>query len=262
MRVWSRAMRRALCLLALGLAGCAGAGKHSSDGSKDMAGHTGHKGHHGGHHGGHHAGPHADHRAHDHHKHHKFDDAERWAAQFDAADRADWQKPDEVIAALGLSPAMRVADLGAGTGYFTVRLARAVPQGRVVAEDIEPDMVRYLGERARKEGLGNVEAVLGSATDPKLPTGLDAAIMVDTYHHVDDPAGFFTRVRASLRPGGLLAIVDFKKDAPEDTPGPPPAMRVADADVVATLVKAGFVHERTDRALLPYQYVVLMRAPR
>lgn len=251
-----RAMRRALSLtIALGLAGCAGAGPAAApaDDSKHMAEQPGPEGQE--------AHPHAGHRGKGHHKHHRFDDADKWAAQFDSADRAVWQKPDEVVASLGLTPAMRVADLGAGTGYFTVRLARAVPQGRVIAQDVEPDMVRYLGERAQKEGLANVEPVLGTASDPKLPAGLDAAIMVDVYHHVDDPVGFFGRVRGALRAGGLLAIVDFKKDAPDDAPGPPAAMRVEDARVVATLVEAGFVHERTDRALLPYQYVVLMRAP-
>lgn len=235
-------------------------------GHGEAGGHAGHGTHGAGHgeaggHAGHGAEPSAEHRGHGHHKHHRFEDAEKWAAQFDAADREAWQRPDAVVAALGLTPAMQVADLGAGTGYFTVRLARAAPQGKVFAEDIEPDMVRYLGERAQKEGLANVQAVQGSAEDPKLPAGLDAAIMVDTYHHVDDPVAFFGKVRAALKAGGLLAIVDFKKDAPDDAPGPPAAMRVADEVVVAQLVQAGFVHERTDRALLPYQYVVLMRAP-
>lgn len=205
------------------------------------------------------AHPHADHRGRGHHKHHRFDDAEAWTRQFDSADRAEWQRPDAVVAALGLRPDMRVADLGAGTGYFTVRLARAVPQGQVVAEDIEPDMVRHVGERAKKEGLANVQTVLGAADDPKLPAGLDAAIMVNAYHHVEAPGRFFAAVREALVPGGLLAVVDFKKDAPADAPGPPPEMRVDDVTVAAQLGELGFEHERTDRALLPYQYVVFMR---
>lgn len=194
-----------------------------------------------------------------HHKHHRFDDAEAWAAQFDSPERAAWQRPDEVIAALGLRPEMRVADLGAGTGYFTVRLARALPRGEVIAEDVEPDMVRYLGERATREGLTNVRPLLGGPEDPRLPAGLDLALMVDTYHHVEAPARFFAAVRDALAPGGLLAVVDFKKDAPDDAPGPPRAMRVADEEVVAQLAALGFSHVRTDRELLPYQYVVVMR---
>ncbi|MDC0670850.1 class I SAM-dependent methyltransferase [Nannocystis radixulma] len=203
----------------------------------------------------------ADHRGRGHHKHHRFTNAAEWTAQFDSPERAAWQKPDEVVAALKLTPAMTVADLGAGTGYFTVLLARAVPQGKVVANDLEPDMVKWIGERAVKEGLGNVVTVAGAATDPKLPEGLDVALMVDTYHHIDEPSQFFGKVRDALKPGGLLVIVDFKKDAPEDAPGPPAAMRVDDAIVAAHLQKLGFTHERTDRELLPYQYLVFMRKP-
>lgn len=200
-----------------------------------------------------------DHRGRGHHKHHRFTDAAEWSKQFDSPDRAAWQKPDEVIAALGLTPAMRVADLGAGTGYFTVRLAKAVPQGQVVANDREPDMVKWIGERAGKEGLTNVVTVEGTPDDPKLPAGLDLALMVDTYHHIDDPTRFFGKVRDALGPEGRLVIVDFKKDAPDDAPGPPAAMRVAAEIVAAHLEKLGFVHERTDTALLPYQYLVFMR---
>lgn len=207
------------------------------------------------------AQPSADHRPRGHHKHHRFEDAETWALQFDSPERAAWQKPDEVIAALGLAADARVADLGAGTGYFAVRLARAAPKGRVFAQDLEPDMVRYLGERATREGLGNITAIQGEPDDPKLPEAVDVAIMVDSYHHIADPTRFFAQVRERLRKGGTLVIVDFKKDAPEDAPGPPAAMRVADEIVVAHLRKLGFAHLRTDRELLPYQYLVFMQRP-
>ena len=203
----------------------------------------------------------SDHRGRGHHKHHRFTDAAEWSKQFDSPERAAWQKPDEVVAALKLTPAMTVADLGAGTGYFTVRLAKAVPQGKVVANDLEPDMVKWIGERAAKEGLANVVTVEGAAADPKLPEGLDVAVMVDTYHHIEEPSKFFGKVRDALKPGGSLVIVDFKKDAPDDAPGPPAAMRVEDAIVAAHLEKLGFSHERTDRELLPYQYLVFMRKP-
>lgn len=207
------------------------------------------------------AQPAEDHRARTHHRHHRFEDAEKWAAQFDSPDRAAWQKPDAVIAALELKPDALVADLGAGTGYFSMRLARAVPQGRVFAQDLEADMVRYLGERATREGVKNLVAVQGEPDDPKLPEAVDLAIMVDTYHHVADPTAFFARVRDRLRPGGRLVIVDFKKDAPDDAPGPPAAMRIADDLVRAHLVKLGFSHLRTDNALLPYQYLVFVQRP-
>ncbi len=207
------------------------------------------------------AQPVEDHRARTHHRHHRFEDAEKWAPQFDSADREAWQKPDAVIAALELKPDAIVADLGAGTGYFAVRLARAVPRGRVLAQDLEADMVRYLGERAKREGVTNLVAIQGEPDDPKLPEAVDLAIMVDTYHHIADPTAFFGRVRDTLRPGGRLVIVDFKKDAPDDAPGPPAAMRIADEVVQAHLVKLGFSHLRTDKTLLPYQYLVIVQRP-
>src|ERR1044071_262602 len=118
---------------------------------------------------------------------HRFDNAEHWAKIFDDPARDAWQQPAAVVAPLGLHPAMTVADVGAGTGYITVRLARAVPQGKVIATDIEPDMVRYLRERATREQLANVEAVECGATDPKLPGGaVDRILVVDVWHHLPD----------------------------------------------------------------------------
>jgi len=202
-----------------------------------------------------------DHRNRGHHRHHRFERADEWVGMFDSSDRDAWQRPDAVLAALALRPDAQVADVGAGTGYFAVRLARAAPQGRVYAVDIEPDMVRYLGERAAREGLTNLTPVQGEAADPRVPADVDVAVVVDTYHHIVDPTRFFGKLRDRLRPGGTLAIVDFKKDAPDDAPGPPAAMRIADDIVVAHLKKLGLTHVRTDRDALPYQYIVLMTRP-
>lgn len=204
------------------------------------------------------ANPAADHRVRNEHRHHRFERADEWVAKFDDPERDAWQKPDAVLAALSLKPDSVIADIGAGTGYFAVRLARAAPRGRVYAIDVEPDMIRYLGERAAREGTGNLEPVLGEAADPRIPAAVDVALLVDTYHHVGDPTRFFAKVRDSLRPGGVLAIVDFKKDAAPDAPGPPAAMRIADDIVVAHLKKLGLSHLRTDTTSLPHQYIVLM----
>jgi len=140
----------------------------------------------------------------DHHQH-RFSDAEKWAKVFDDPARDEWQKPDEVIRALKLVPEARVADIGAGTGYFAVRLARAVPEGQVFGVDAEPDMVRYLRERARREGLANLTAVAAKPGDPSLPTAVDLVILVDTYHHVPDRERYFRELKKALRPGGRLA---------------------------------------------------------
>ena len=104
--------------------------------------------------------------------HHGFDDVERWVEVFDDPGRDAWQKPEEVLAGLGVAPGMSVADLGAGTGYFTVRLARAVgAEGKVFAVDVEPKLVGYLKARAERESLPQVATVLATPDDPKLPAG-------------------------------------------------------------------------------------------
>ena len=200
-------------------------------------------------------GPNAEHQGHGH-GHHRFENAQEWAEQFDNPERDAWQKPDAVVAFLDLKPGDIVADLGAGTGYFAVKIAPKVPQGRVLANDVEPDMVRYLGERAAKDGLGNVVPVQGSATGPELPEAVDVAFMCDVYHHIEDRPAYFGKVRDQLKSGGRLVIVDFKKDAPADAPGPPPAMRIAAKDLIAELEGAGWKHVRTDTETLPHQYVV------
>ena len=182
-----------------------------------------------------------------------FSDAEKWSRIFDDPEREAWQKPDEVIRTLKLSTDATVADIGAGTGYFAVRLARAVPKGRVFAVDAEPDMVRYLGERARREGLANLVPVQAEPNDPKLPAPVDVVLVVNTYHHIAGRVEYFRRLRASLKPGGRVAIIDYRPDAPT---GPPPAMRISSAAVTEELVRAGYVLVGT-HSLLPYQYFLV-----
>ena len=186
---------------------------------------------------------------------HSFGDAERWAHVFDDPERDAWQKPHEVIQALGLAPDARIADLGAGTGYFSMRLANMVPGGQVYAADIEPDMVRYLGERAKREGLKNVVPVQAAPADPRLPDKVDVVLLVDVYHHIEDRVRYFRALRDSLRPGGRVAIVDFQLDSPE---GPPRAARIPPAQVKAELRAAGYVMA-AEHDFLPRQYYLIFR---
>lgn len=186
---------------------------------------------------------------------HRFSGAERWARVFDDPARDRWQKPDEVIAALALAPDATVADIGAGTGYFAVRLARAAPKGRVYAVDIEPDMVRYLGERARRENLPNLRPVLGKPHDPQLPEPVDRVLIVDTYHHIGDRVAYFERLRARLAPGGEIAIVDFTLDSPV---GPPRSARIAADAVRAEMQRAGYALA-AQHDFLPHQYFLVFR---
>jgi cyclopropane fatty-acyl-phospholipid synthase-like methyltransferase len=185
--------------------------------------------------------------------HRHFSDAERWAQVFDDPARDKWQKPGEVVAALALAPDARVADIGSGTGYFSVRLARAVPEGTVYGADLEPDMVAYLNSRAAKEGLANLTSRVAAPDDPRLPAPVDLVLVVDTYHHIGARPDYFARLRDALRPGGRVAIIDFKHDSPT---GPPPSARIAPAQVEAEMVQAGY-RKAARHDFLPYQYFLV-----
>jgi SAM-dependent methyltransferase len=169
--------------------------------------------------------------------HHSFGNAETWAKEFDDPARDAWQKPDDVLDALQLARNTYVADIGAGTGYFSARIAKRVPEGKVFAVDIEPDMLRYIGERAHRERLHVLQPVQASVDSPNLPEPVDVVLVVDTYHHIDDRVGYFSRLKSRLRPGGRVAIVDFKADAPD---GPPPERRILPENVMVELEQAGY----------------------
>jgi cyclopropane fatty-acyl-phospholipid synthase-like methyltransferase len=185
---------------------------------------------------------------------HHFESAETCAKSFDDPARDGWQQPQRVLEALELGPGMVIADIGAGTGYFSVRLARAVPDGQVIATDIEPDMIRYLTERAAREQLPNLRAVRTPPADPQLAAGtVDRILVVDVWHHIDDRAGYARALARALRPGGKLAIVDFTREA---THGPPPEMRLTPEQVIGELRQAGLAAALSP-TVLPDQYIVI-----
>jgi arsenite methyltransferase len=188
--------------------------------------------------------------------HHGFTHAETWAEVLDAPDREAWQRPEEVLRALELEPTMRVADVGAGTGYFAVRLARAVPAGEVIATDVEADMVRYLNERARREKLANLRAVQATGTASGLaPASVDRVVVVHVWHHLDERERHARELAAALRPGGKLMIVEFSLSGHR---GPPAHMRVPPEVVVAELASAG-LRASVSPVALPDQYIVEAR---
>jgi cyclopropane fatty-acyl-phospholipid synthase-like methyltransferase len=190
-----------------------------------------------------------------HTQQHGFSGAEGWARVFDDPARDDWQKPQQVIEALKLASDAAVADIGAGTGYFTVRLAQALPQGSVYAADLEPDMVQHIGQRARQMKLANVTAVLAAADDAKLPVKVDRVLIVNTYHHIGSREAYFRRLAGSLKPDGEVAIVDYTHESPI---GPPVAARLPAAEVKAEMQRAGYVLA-AEHAFLPYQYFLVFR---
>lgn len=187
---------------------------------------------------------------------HRFSGAEHWARVFDDPARDAWQKPHQVIEALALEPDATVADIGSGTGYFAVRLAPFVPQGRVYAVDIEPDMVKYLAERARREGLVNLTAVAGAPDDARLPQKADLILLVNTYHHIERREAYFRKLAQSLSPSGRVAIIDFNAQA---AMGPPRAARIAPERVVSEMSDAGYRLAQEHRFLPDQFFLVFAR---
>jgi cyclopropane fatty-acyl-phospholipid synthase-like methyltransferase len=189
------------------------------------------------------------------HMQHRFDDAERWAKEFEDSARNSWQQPAKVIEALKLQPGQAVADIGAGTGYFSSRLAKSPAAPTVYAVDIEPAMVAYLTARAAKEGLKNLLAVQAGPDGPNLPAPVDTVLIVDTFHHLPERVAYFTRLRRSIKPGGQLVIVDFRKDAPS---GPPVEFRFTPDQITSELSQAGFTLA-SQHDFLPRQHLLIYR---
>lgn len=183
-------------------------------------------------------------------------DMAAYLERLESPERAAWQKPDELVAALRLAPGDVAADVGAGPGYFTLRLARAVgPSGTVFGLDVDPRMTALLGERARAAGLANVEPVLAPDGDGVPPRPCQLILLVNAFHHFPDGPGYLTRLAGALAPGGRLALVDFHEG---DLPvGPPPEHRVTRAQIDRAVAGAG-LRLVEELRLLPYQHFLLL----
>ena len=187
------------------------------------------------------------------HMEHRFDNPEQSAKSFDDPARDAWQMPDRIIAALNLKRGQVVADIGAGTGYFTVRLAKAPTTPKVYGVDIEPKMVSYLRDRATKEGLHNVVAVQAAADTPNLPEPVDLVLIVDTYHHIGEREAYFRKLAKSLKPGGKVAIIDFRPDWKQ---GPPAEFHFPPEKIKAEMSAAGY-KLATEHDFLPRQQFLI-----
>ena len=190
---------------------------------------------------------------------HSFKDVERWAKEFEAPDRKDWQQPGIVMRVLGVDEGESVADLGAGTGYFTHILSIAVgAAGRVWAVDVEPAMLDYIAKRADL-GPGKVTTVLATPDDPKLPAGeVDLVLAVDTWHHIDDRLAYLKRLAGVLSPNGRVAIVDWHEG--ELPLGPPAGHKLSREAVLDEFARAGWRLE-SESVALPYQYLLVFYPP-
>jgi SAM-dependent methyltransferase len=178
-------------------------------------------------------------------------------------DREVWQKPDQIMDALGIADGAVVADLGAGSGWFTLRLARRVgPNGLVYAQDIQPQMIEAISRRVQRENLTNVRMVLGTDTDPHLPRGLDAVLIVDAYHEMDDPARpeniltLLGKIARSLKPQGRVGVVDFTAGGGGPGPAPEDRERVDPDAVIAAAAAAGLKLQARD-LVPPFQFMLV-----
>ena len=177
----------------------------------------------------------------------------------ESPDRAAWQKPELIMDALRIAEKATVADIGAGAGFFTVRLARRVgPNGVVYAEDIQQEMLESIKRRVSREGLNNVIPRLGTPTDAKLPKGaLDAVLIVDVYGELDEESsriGLLRHLADTLKPNGRIGIVNYRPG--EGGPGPDPEKRL-ERSVVEAEVRAAKLRV-LDVVTLPFQYLLVV----
>lgn len=173
-------------------------------------------------------------------------------------ERIQEEDPDRMLAALDIKPGFVVADVGAGVGYHVWRMSAMVgPSGKVIAQDIQEPMLRILKKNIDDRKLKNVELILGTPTDPKLPDGqIDLVLMVDVYHEFSDPASMMSHIRKSLKPSGRVVLVEFRKEDPSVPIQPLHKMSVQ--DVRSELEPMGFAFEKV-LEFLPWQHILFFR---
>jgi ubiquinone/menaquinone biosynthesis C-methylase UbiE len=174
----------------------------------------------------------------------------------EGADREQWNKPDQIMDALKIADGSHVAEIGAGGGWFTVRLAHRVNQnGIVYAEDVQPEMLEAIRRRVQRENLTNVRTVLGTTRDSKLPHGLDAILINGAYHEMENPVAVLKDAAESLKPQGRIGVVDYSPGA--GGPGPEPDQRV-DQDTVVRGATAAGLRVISREAVPPFMFMVVL----
>jgi SAM-dependent methyltransferase len=188
-----------------------------------------------------------------------FKETAKYIEFLERPDRAEWQKPDAVVAALGLGASDVVFDLGAGSGYFSFRFAAAVPAGKVIAADTEAEMIRHVHHRSMTEAVQNVQVKLIEPNAPEVDAHADVVFICDVLHHVTDRPGWLRSIAAPMKSGARLALIEFKEgQLPE---GPPESAKIPRAELVSLVTGAGLNFEKEHVDLLPYQVFLEFRKP-
>jgi ubiquinone/menaquinone biosynthesis C-methylase UbiE len=180
-----------------------------------------------------------------------FEDTEKYIEFLERKDRDVWQKPNEIVSSLNLKGSETLVDLGAGSGYFSFRFSRALPKGKVIVIDTEPEMLRYVHHKAMSAGIKNIEPVLATYEDPKIPKNVDIVFICDVLHHVNKRAEWLAKLNLEMEKGDKLILIEFKEGKlPE---GPPENIKICGKEMLSLVCKAGFKLIKEDSTLLPYQ---------
>jgi ubiquinone/menaquinone biosynthesis C-methylase UbiE len=192
---------------------------------------------------------------HDHSK--PFEHTDKYIDFLEREDRIKWQKPDAVIEKLDIRGDEVIADLGAGSGYFSFPFSFAVPQGKVYAIDIEPEMLRYIHHKAMMNDIKNIEAIRAEPDDPKIPEDSDRVFICDVLHHIENKPLWLERLYNQMKKGAQLILIEFKEgELPE---GPPEKIKISQTEIIRLAISAGFTRISVDTELLPYQTFLVFK---
>ena len=190
------------------------------------------------------------------HRHNKpFENTDKYIKFLERKDRIKWQKPDAVIESLNLKGSENIADVGAGSGYFSFRFASVLPQGRIYAIDIEPEIIRYIHHKTVINDIKNIEVILAEPNDPKIPTDSDIVFICDVLHHVENKLLWLKKIYNEVKEGTKLILIEFKEgNLPE---GPPEHIKISQNEIISKAMSAGFTRISIDNKLLPYQTILV-----
>jgi len=185
--------------------------------------------------------------------------AAEWIALLDDPSRRTWQRPDEVVAALALRGDETVVDVGTGSGVFARPLARALPRGRVVATDIDPELIAHVKRLAEDEGLASLEPTLIRPGETGVPPGADLVLVANVFHHLPEAHVWLAKVTRRLRPGGRVAIVEYRQM--ERPVGPPNDHVLPKARIDELALAAGLEDQGEVEGVLEWQHLLVYRKP-